>query len=333
MPTALKLWRIEQERPMPIEQQKLDMESRLENWLRDDIGLVSDDLLLIGQQVPTSYGGKIDLLAIDPMGNLVILELKRDKTPRDIVAQTLDYASWVEKLSHETIQEIANDFLKGKSLDQEFRDKFESELPDVLNERHRMYVVASSIDSATERIVKYLSETHSVDINVATFAYFKPPEGEFIGRSMLLDEEQVLVRAEGTSKRKPPLTWDELRSLAEQNGVLPLYEKVFAELRPLVDGMNRTRSSVALIGYMDEDKARSTLFGIYPGESSKESGLAIMFLFDRLCRYFNISEGKIRPILRSPAKNVSTYDPSKTYFLKEQDLNELIALLSQAKQG
>ena len=82
MPTELKLWSIENEQPSPVSQQKLDLESRLEKWIRDDVGLVSDDLFLIGQQVPTSYGGSIDLLAIDPVGNLVILELKRDKTPR-----------------------------------------------------------------------------------------------------------------------------------------------------------------------------------------------------------------------------------------------------------
>jgi RecB family endonuclease NucS len=91
MPTEMTLWRIDHEQPKPIAQQKLDVEYRLENWIRDDVGLVSNDLLVIGQQVPTAYGGFIDLLAMDSMDNLVILELKRDKTPRDIVAQVLDY--------------------------------------------------------------------------------------------------------------------------------------------------------------------------------------------------------------------------------------------------
>lgn len=332
MPTELKLWRIDQEKLKHIPQQKLDMESRLEKWIRDDVGLISDDLLIIGQQVPTAYGGSIDLLAIDPMGNLIILELKRDKTPRDIVAQILDYASWVEKLSHQSIEEIANSFLKERSLDHAFREKFGTEPPDVFNERHRMYVVASSLDSATERIVKYLSETHNMDINVATFGYFKTSDGELIGRSLLLDEEQVQARADSTSKRKPPRTWEELRSLAEQKGVLSLYDRALAQLRPLVDGINRTRSNVALIGYMRENKARNTLMGIYPGESSEGNGLAIMFHLDRLCQYFKVPEDRIRAILSSPARNVSTYDPSLTFYFDQQSLNDLVVMLTEAKQ-
>jgi RecB family endonuclease NucS len=41
-------------------------------------------------------GGRIDLLCINGDGDIVIVELKRDKTPREITAQALDYASWVQ---------------------------------------------------------------------------------------------------------------------------------------------------------------------------------------------------------------------------------------------
>jgi hypothetical protein len=247
------------------------------------------------------------------------------------VAQILDYASWVEKLNHEEIEEVTRSHLKEKSLDVAFQEKFETELPDVINERHRMYIVASSLDSATERIVKYLSETHNVDINAATFAYFNTSQGEFIGRSLLLDEEEVQVRAESTSKRKPPRTWEELRALAEQRGVLTLYDGALTQLRSLVDGMNRTRSNVALIGYMDENKTRSTLMGIYPGESSNTDGLAIMLFLKRLCQYFNVTEDRIRSVLGPPASDTKTYNPASTFFFNEKGIDDLIGLFTAAQ--
>ena len=103
MSTQIKLWKIENDKPVEVESSKLELEGNLEEWLTNDIRLISENLLVIGNQVETDYGGFIDILAIDVEGNLVILELKRDKTPRDIVAQTLDYASWVVTLRSEKI--------------------------------------------------------------------------------------------------------------------------------------------------------------------------------------------------------------------------------------
>jgi len=217
--------------------------------------LISDDLLLIGQQIETAYGGVIDLLAVDHVGNLVVLELKRDKTPRGIVAQALDYASWVQDLGHEAVEEMADAFLRPKSLEDAFKEKFDIEIPEVLNERHRIYIVAASLDSATERIVKYLSETHDVDINAATFAYFRSDDGELLGRSLLLDENEVQTRATIKSKRKPPRSWDELRGLAEESGVTDLYDQALRDLRPLFDGVSRTRTNIAFVGHMGENES------------------------------------------------------------------------------
>jgi len=45
--------------------------------------------MLIGWQENTGYGGIIDLLANATDSPLVLIELKRDKTPRDVVTQSL----------------------------------------------------------------------------------------------------------------------------------------------------------------------------------------------------------------------------------------------------
>lgn len=296
MPTEIKLWSIEDNRPKPVSQDNLDLEARLEDWIRDDIGLVNDDLLVIGQQVPTDHTGEIDLLAMDSEANLVILELKRDRTPRDIVAQILDYASYVQKSGLSEIREIAAnaEFSEGKSLEDSFDEKFGYDLPEFVNQAHRMYIVASSLDSATERIVGYLSETHGVDINVATFAYFHSNGQEMIGRSMLLDEGSVQTRAETrrTSKRRPNRTLEELRGIAEDNGVADLWDKAYEAFLPL--SQSRGRSQSTLYFNVHIDGSTGVFVSLSPVHSSREDGLAISLSPGRIFQAFNISEEDIR---------------------------------------
>jgi hypothetical protein len=61
--------------------------------------MLSGDWMLIGRQEITTHGGRIELLAIAPDGSLVLIELKRDKTPRETVTQALHHASWVAGLT------------------------------------------------------------------------------------------------------------------------------------------------------------------------------------------------------------------------------------------
>lgn len=177
-----------------IQFSQLDFEHRLQNLLDEDISLVSPVWMVIGREVLTSTGGEIDILCINPTGDLVILELKRDKTPRDVVAQVLDYGSWVRGLKSDEIAEIYSRYLKkyhpdraGTSLDDAFRARFKvKDLPDELNQAHELVIVASRLDSATERIVNYLA-TYDVAINAVFFQVFKDDAREYLTRAWLND--------------------------------------------------------------------------------------------------------------------------------------------------
>ena len=198
MRLEVKLWKVEDDRLAAVESARLDFEDRLEDWLCQDIGLLSHDLLVIGRQIH-QYGGVLDLLAVDRKGNLVVIELKRDKTPRDVVAQALDYASWVKRLDGEDVKKLAFKHL-GKPFAEAFQSAFGCEPPEVVNETQRMYIVASSLDASTQRIIKYLADAQ-VDINAATFSYFNIDRSEFVARSMLLDDEDVTRRRHRGSRR------------------------------------------------------------------------------------------------------------------------------------
>ena len=104
MTAEIRVWRIQKDDHLhPVKSSKLDMEARLEDWIEEDISILSNDFLVIGRQVATEYGGAIDLLCLDRQGDVVVVELKRDKSPREITAQILDYASWVKDRSREQV--------------------------------------------------------------------------------------------------------------------------------------------------------------------------------------------------------------------------------------
>ncbi|MFW6061795.1 MAG: hypothetical protein ACOC93_03200, partial [Planctomycetota bacterium] len=125
--------------------------------------------------------------------------------------------------------------------------------------------------------------------------------------------------------------WEELHQLAEQSGVSELYDTALSELRPLFDGMNRTRTNVAFVGHMGENNARNTIMGIYPDASDPSCGLAVMFFTGRLKQYFGISDEELGPLLRSPARDAPTYDPDSTWFLDAEQVEQLVTVLKRAK--
>src|SRR5690348_8396021 len=96
MPLEMGLWKIGTGNALHrLDKSRLESEAILESWIAEHPDLLGHDLLVFGRQVRTAYGGIIDLLALDSDGRVHVIELKRDETPREIVAQALDYASWV----------------------------------------------------------------------------------------------------------------------------------------------------------------------------------------------------------------------------------------------
>ncbi|MFO8010418.1 MAG: endonuclease NucS [Dehalococcoidia bacterium] len=290
MPKELKLWVIDETNQLrECSPAVLQLEDKLEDWIEQDITVLRPDLLVIGRQVETDFGGIIDLLCIDSNGDTVVVELKRDRTPREITAQVLDYASWVRTLSNDRLNAIAGEYLN-RPLEEAFMQKFQSALPDVLNENHSMLIVGTRIDPSTERIIRYLSETYGVGINVATFQYLTDPDGrELLARIFLLEPEMVEYQSKTrtSSKRQRNLTLDELQDVAEENGVGELYADFVRELS-LILKVQTTRSSIGFYG--DFEGSRKVVFNLIPSKSSTEEGLHFQIYFQRFCQLFNLDE-------------------------------------------
>lgn len=193
MPLELSVWRIDSGEPQSVAFEPLDFESRLQNILAHDISIADPNLMIIGREVKTAFDKRIDILAMNRDAHLVVLELKRDKSARDIVAQALDYGSWVRTLDDDKIASIFDAYQSKyiadksvRSIDEAFCEHFHvKQMPDELNEAHELVIVASYLDPQTERIVRYLGVEYNVNINAVFFRCFKDGDREYLSRAWL----------------------------------------------------------------------------------------------------------------------------------------------------
>jgi hypothetical protein len=190
MPVEMAMWKMTAAGPQRLETSPLDFERRLEDMIVNDPSLIGLAVMVLGRQVPTGYGGFVDVLGVDLEGRVHVIELKRDRTPREVVAQVLDYGSWAQDLTLSDISEIFADKIGG-SFDEAFAEHFGVPVPDAFNPDQQMTVVASELDAASERIVEYLASRYDVPLNAVFFRHFKDAGSEYLARTWLRPPEEV----------------------------------------------------------------------------------------------------------------------------------------------
>lgn len=184
-------------------------ENYIEEILRKNVNMVCDDdesMLIVGQQIKNEKNGRSDLTAIDDEGNIVLIEIKRDK--KDIEQrkeafefQAIRYAAscatikstdeliqnvfapYVEKhkiefqgnktlTSTEIAQRVLSDFIKENNIK-------------TFNEHQKIVLVAAEFDEQTLSAVAWLN-SNQVDISCYQVKPYK------LGVQVLLDMKKIL---------------------------------------------------------------------------------------------------------------------------------------------
>lgn len=195
-------------------EEDIELESQLESWLENSPdALVQDELILwIDRQTSASGDDGIirpDLLGVDYEGNLVIVELKRDRTQREVVAQLLEYAAWGNELDEEEIEAIAEEYfqtrdeLRGRTLRDVFTDTFEVDEVPPLNRGLRLFVVAGEIPSRVLTVCRLL-RSHEMDISCVEISTFQTESEEIIVSMETRVGNEGRVPISGPAQDLPP---------------------------------------------------------------------------------------------------------------------------------
>ena len=86
----------------------------IQEWVAANPSILGEDLLIIGKEFSgfDITNERLDLLAVDSDGKLVVIELKRDDTGADAHWQAIKYASYLRRATAEQIVDMLADYKK-----------------------------------------------------------------------------------------------------------------------------------------------------------------------------------------------------------------------------
>ena len=285
----------------------IDYEKDFENWLENSPTVLLDDdsestVLWIGRQVNATVGevGKYpDLIGIDENGDLVIVELKKGKTPREVIAQILEYASWGASLSYDDLNDITLSYyrkdndLSGKSLLEIYHDVFlpdsEGEANIQFNINQKLYIVAETISPIVKQVAMHLRSKYRVDIYCMEYEVLKTQTGEY-----LISIEKILGYDERNNKNSAHRN-DNLNTRWSES------TKVKDVVSSAVDKITGGRKDVVFT----QSDVYSELIKEYPDINQSTVGCQVIqdcvnhtsrrhYLGGQRDLYFRISKGKFR---------------------------------------
>lgn len=134
----------------------------IQEWIADNPGILGDDLLIIGKEFSgfDRTNERIDLLAVDTSGKLVVIELKRDDSGEDAHWQAIKYASYLDGAGADVIVGMLAKY-SGVSQDvaqERLIEHIESDNLDVLNNDQRIILASHRFAAEVTSAVLWLNE-------------------------------------------------------------------------------------------------------------------------------------------------------------------------------
>ena len=207
----------------------VDTERLLEDWIEADPSIAGDGLVVVGRQV-SFEGGPADLLAIDPQGRWVVIEIKRGRNVRQDFAQVLDYGS---SLAYEPADALRARLAQGLR-DKPHRDAALAAVDAALADEGELprevahLITGVGAHTSTERIQQYLHH-HGVDMRVVTLEAFRAADGRIL---LLRDADSAETQTSAETSAGEVEAWDErlarIRQTADDCGVLAEFDRWLA---------------------------------------------------------------------------------------------------------
>lgn len=311
----------------------------LQEWLEHNPEVFGEELLFIQKEFDgfDDTRERLDLLAIDKQGNLVIIENKLDDSGRNVTWQVLKYASYCSSLSKQQIKDIYQAYLT-KTGSETTSEENIAEFLDAedfgeiqLNQNQRIILVSGDFRKEVTSTVMWLLTKYNLKIQC-----FKATPYSF-GEEIFLDIKQIIPVKEAEEftirmaekAQEEQSTQDELKErhrirldfwkqhLQKFNLKSNLKSNLYSNISPSKDNWVSAGSGVSGVGFnfvISKNYARTE---VYMSRSVADEN---KFIFDKLFEQREIIEketGKLEwqrlddkkaSRIKQELKNVNLYE-------------------------
>ena len=177
----------------------------IQEWVEKKPEIIEENLLIIGKEVPLPSDIRIDLLAIDKAANLVIIELKRDDSGRNVDWQAIKYASYCSNFTPTEIFRLYAEYLgttedEAETIIEKFIDTDDFE---ELNKSQRIILISKEFHSDVISAVLWLRD-FGIEVSCVRFTPYIDETGNlFIAPTKIIplpEAEDYLIKKEKKQK-------------------------------------------------------------------------------------------------------------------------------------
>ena len=171
----------------------------MEKWVAaDPTMLTGEDLMVIA----TEFGGfdktseRLDVLAMDTDGQLVVIELKRDDSGKNVDLQALKYAAYCSTMTLEEVARVHADYRGAQVTTQEAEASIKDFVTDKefneIGDTPRIMLVAREYRNEVTASVKWLRDKHGIDITCIKWDVYQTPDGRvMVDTSILIPQPET----------------------------------------------------------------------------------------------------------------------------------------------
>lgn len=236
----------------------------LQEWAIEEPRILGEDLLILSSEYAkfADLRDRLDILALDTEGKLVVVELKRDRADRTTDLQAIKYASYCATLTAEDIQKDYRDFWNkrqenafspeevGETIVGFLNNEVVDEVPYMddgwanfeLDDKPRILLVAGSFGPEITSPVMWLIEEYDMDITCTRIEAYKHRERVLMNSQQVIPipeaEEYLTKRREKQEKQKKTSVTFTLPALLER-GVLDQGDLVIFDESKVPDEIDR----------------------------------------------------------------------------------------------